>query len=119
MVEHPVFREIPPLTLVFQILSMLGLATEFPFTFQKQDICLEQSLEIVGLLEPYYIPCKAKQFLDYTPDYRWITILRHILLPHGHVITSQETTRDAKKAIFYTVARAHGLLREAIQMDFS
>jgi hypothetical protein len=119
MVEHSLFREIPPLTLVLQVLSMLGLATEIPFTFQKQDIRLEKSLEIVGLLEPYYIPCKAKQFLEYTPDHRWITILRHILLPHGYIIASQETTRDAKKAIFYTVERAYGLLREAIQMDFS
>jgi len=98
---------------------MLSLSTEPPFTFQKQDMKLDKALEIVSLLEPYYIPCKAKQYLEYTPDTRWITILRHILLPHGYIVTIQETTRDKKKAIFYTIERAYSALLESIQMDFS
>jgi hypothetical protein len=98
---------------------MLNLSTDIPFTFQKQDIRLEKSLEIVSLLEPYYIPCKAKQYLEYTTETRWITILRHILLPHAYVLVSQETTRDKKKTIFYTIERAYSTLRESIQMDFS
>ena len=119
MVQHSIFREIPTWTIVLKVLSMLKLATEFPFTFQKQDIYLENSLEIASILEPYYIPCKARQFLDHTSDQRWITVLRHILLPHGYVLVSQETTRDKKKAIFYTIDRSNSVLKEAIQMDFS
>jgi len=119
MPAHPLFRQIPPWTLVLQILSMLHLSTEPPFTFQKQDMNLTKTLEIVSLLEPYYIPCKAKQYLEFTTHTRWITILRHILLPHGYVVLIQETTRDKKKAIFYTIERAHSTLLESIQMDFS
>jgi len=119
MPTHPLFRQIPPWTLVLQVLSMLHLSTEPPFTFQKQDMNLTKTLEIVSLLEPYYIPCKAKQYLEFTTHTRWITILRHILLPHGYVVLIQETTRDKKKAIFYTIERAHSTLLESIQMDFS
>jgi len=113
------FRQIPPWTLILQILSKLRISTEFPCTFQKQDIYLDDSIELVGLLEPYYIPCKAKQFLTYTDANRWIVILRHLLFPHGYVLVIQETTRNTKKAIFYTIERAHGTLKEAVQMDFS
>lgn len=119
MTNHTLFREIPPWITVLQVLSMLKLSTEPPFVFQKHDICLDQSLEVAHILEPYYIPCKARQFLDYTTQNRWITILRHLFLPHGYCIVSQETTRDKKKAIFYKVERAQGFLREPIKIDFS
>jgi len=116
---HALFRTIPPWTLVLQVLSMLHLSTEIPYTFQKQDIQLENSAQLVALLEPYYIPCKAKQYLEYTTNTRWVTILRHIVEPHGYILVSQETTRDKKKAIFYTIERASSKLNQAIQIDFS
>lgn len=119
MTSHPLFRMIPPWTTVLEILSILKLSNDPPFTFQKQDISLERSIDAVVILEPFYIPCKARKFLDYTPENRWITILRHILLPHGFVIVSRETTREKKKAIFYTVERAEGPLHEPVKIDFS
>ena len=117
--QHALFRKIPPWLLILRVFSLLNLPTEIPYTFQKQDIKIDNSIEIVSLLEPYYIPCKAKQFLEHTPVHRWITILRHLLTPHGYVILSQETTRDKKKVIFYSIERAQSVIREAIQMDFS
>jgi hypothetical protein len=122
MKSHSLFREIPPWTLVIEILKLLKLPTEPPFTFQKDVIDLNQSVDAEYILEPYYIPCKAKQFLGYTDAKRWITILRHILLPHGWVVLTQETTRDRKKVIFYTVDRIsviEGPLRQPVKIDFS
>jgi len=119
MANHPLFRQIPPWIIVLEVLTLLRLPREFPATFQKQDIHLEKSVEAVALLEPYYIPCKARKFLDYTTDLRWITILRHSLLPHGYVLSIQETTRNKQKAIFYTIERAYSTLHEAIKLDFS
>lgn len=101
---------------------MLHLSTEPPFTFTKDLISLEQSAEAVALLEPYYVPCKARQFLDHTDQLRWITILRHILLPNGYVIVKQETTRNKKKTILYTIDRisvVEGPLRQAVKLEFS
>lgn len=120
--KHAIFREIPPWTIVADVLSMLKLSTEPPFTFQKSAIELSHSLEAVDLLAPYYLPCKATQFLEFTDEKRWITVLRHILTPHGYVIISHETTRDKKKIIIYSVERisvVEGPLRQAVKIDFS
>jgi hypothetical protein len=119
---HPLFREIPPWTLVVEILKLLKLPTEPPFTFQRSVIDLMNSDEAVYLLEPYYVPCKAKLFLSYTDTKRWVTILKHLLIPHGWVVLTYETTRDKKKAIFYTVERIsviEGPLRQPVKIDFS
>ena len=117
-----VFREVPPWLTVLEVLNLLNLSSEIPYTFQKTDISLENKAQAADLLYPYYIPCKAKQFLDHTDEVKWITILRHILLPHGYVVLSQETTRQKKKAILYTVDRMsviEGPLRQAVKVDFS
>ncbi len=118
----PLFRNIPPWETVLKVLSMVKISTSFPTTFQRQDIQLAESIHAVAELEPYYIPCKAKRFLEYTDESRWITIFRHILLPHGYSVTSKETTRQGKKAIFYTIERSTALagpLKQAIYVNFS
>ena len=113
------FREVPPWTTVLEVLSLLNVPIEFPCTFQTSDLRLENSIDAVGLLEPYYLPCKARLFLDQTSGPRFITIIKHILAPHGYSITSLETTRNKKKAIFYTIDRTSGFLKTAIILDFS
>ena len=120
--KQSLFREIPPWCIVSEVLTLLKLSTEPPFTFQKHAIDLSQSPEAADLLYPYYIPCKAQQYLEQTDEKRWITILRHIFAPHGYVILSKETTRDKKKTILYTVDRIsviEGPLRQAVKIDFS
>ena len=117
-----VLREVPPWTTVLEVLSLLNLPSEIPYTFQKSDISLMNTTQAADLLCPYYVPCKAKQFLEFTDEVKLITVLRHILLPHGYVILSQETTRQKKKTIFYTVDRVsviEGPLRTAVKVDFS
>jgi hypothetical protein len=116
---HPLFREVPPWILVKEILHLLGLSQEPPFTFTKQHILLECSEQVADLLAPFYKPCKANQFLSYTDETRWITVLRHILAPHGYCLTMKETTREKKKTIFYTMERQSAALKTAIKVDFS
>ncbi len=122
IMKHSLFREIPPWAVVSEVLSLLKLSTQPPFTFQKSAIELSRSPEAVDLLVPYYLPCKANQFLEYTDEKRWITILRHILSPHGYVILSKETTRDKQKTILYTIDRVsvvEGPLRQPVNIEFS
>jgi hypothetical protein len=113
------FREVPPWYIVVDILKLLHIPTDFPCTFQKQDLCDEQFVACAIILDSYYLPCKAKEFLEYTTAVRWITILRHILSCYGYMITTVETTRNKKKAIFYTIERASGTLKSAVAVDFS
>lgn len=118
MKSETLFREIPSWTVVLEVIDMLRLPRQFPATFQKQDICLENSANIAGLLETFYRPCKAKQYLEFTDQNRWITVLRHILQPHGWVLLSKETTRDKKKTILYTVQRSDSTLDQEVQLTF-
>jgi len=113
------FRQIPPWSLVEKILSLLKLPSEFPVTFQRENLFLDYCIEAVSLLEPFYIPCKAKKYLDHTNDKRWITILRQILKPHNCIIQSHETTRNKKKAFLYTIIKIESELKEAYKIDFS
>lgn len=115
--QSSLFRKLPPWTLVTQVLSLMNLPSQFPFSFQRRDLNLNNSIEAVSLLEPYYKPCKAKQYLGYTDEARWITILRHILEIYNYEIISQETTRDKKKTIVYTIKGA--LNPETHVVDFN
>ena len=122
VISDSLFRKIPPWAIVLKVLTMLHISTIFPTTFQRQDILLDESVHAVAELESYYIPCKAKRFLEVTDQSRWVTIFRQILLPHGYCIVSKETTRNSKKAIFYTIERSienDGPLKHAITLDFS
>lgn len=122
MTDSPIFRKIPPWSIVVEVLTLLKLPTDFPITFQKTDINMENTIYSATLLEPFYKPCKARKYLDYIEETTWITILRHCLIPHGYTIISKETTRNKKKAIFYNVIRLsvlEGPLRGPVSMDFS
>jgi hypothetical protein len=112
------FREIPPWHLIEEVLDILGLSKHPPFTFQRNEIRLEQTIEAVSLLEPYYIPSKARQFLSHTDEKRWITVLRHILENHGWSVISKETTRDKKKTIIYSVQRVNTVMSTPVEVTF-
>lgn len=112
------FRKPPPWTLVLEVFSLLNISSDFPTTFIKNDLKVENFSAAAGLLEPYYLPCKVKLYLEHTTSVRWITILRHILAVHGYTIKHIETTRNKKKAILYTIERL-GDLRTAVSIDFS
>jgi hypothetical protein len=118
MVNCTLFSEIPPWNVVLQVLALLELPTTFPIILQRQDISLENSDEIASILEPYYKPCKAKQFLTYTDQHRFITILRHILKPYNIQIESKETTRQKKKATIYTIKKDDSIIMEPVEIVF-
>lgn len=113
-----IFRQLPPWSLVLEILDMIGLSKHLPLTFQRDDICLQHSIDAVSLLEAYYVPCKAVQFLSHTDKKRWVTILRHILDCHGWAVVGRETTRDKKKAIIYSIQRVNNTMEESIKISF-
>lgn len=112
------FRQIPPWSLIEKILSLLKLPSEFPVTFQREELCLDHCIEAVSLLEPYYLPCKSKKYLDHTDNKRWITILKQILKPYHYNIQIQETTRNKKKAYVYTITKIVGILEEPVSVAF-
>ena len=120
MESHPLFRKIPPWIEILDIFKILDLPTEFPYSFTKDMIQLDFSSYAKDLLYPYYKPCKAKQFLDNIMDeIRWITVLRHCLFLHGYTMDRQETTREYKKVIIYTISRSTDSIHTMVAVDFS
>jgi hypothetical protein len=72
--------------------------------FPKEDLPLEP-LEIwLPLLEPYYIPCKAKRYLHGDMNQsNIITVLRHLLKAHDIELKTQEKVIHGKKTTLYQV----------------
>ena len=103
------FRKEPSKELVEQILRYSGLLGLHDLRwFTKEELNLEVSEEWLPLLQPFYLPCKAKRFLDVALDAnRLITILRHCIRVHGYDLSVQERIYKDKKHSLYQLQPAH------------
>ena len=59
--------------------------------------------QIIDELTKYYIPCKAKKYLDHLNEKKCITILRQFLKIHNHTLISKEKYIKGEKQLFYQV----------------
>jgi len=98
------FRKIPSEEFVNEILEQLKLqGLQEKRWFTKDELYMETVDEWLPLLEPYYIPCKAKRFLLNITSSRVITILRHILHPLGYDLRTQERMYKLQKTTMYQI----------------
>lgn len=97
------FRKEPPKELVEQILRSTGLLGLHDLRwFTKEELLLDTNEEWLPLLYPFYLPCKAKRFLDDGFDAnRLITIMRHCIRHHGYDLSVQERLYKDKKHSLY------------------
>jgi hypothetical protein len=105
------FRQLPPQELVQEILVHLKLQglTESRW-FSKDELSLSSMDEWIPLLEPYYLPCKAKRFLTEIDASRIITILRHILNPLQYELRTQERMYKLQKMTMYQIYSLHTVI---------
>lgn len=100
------FRKKPALDLVNDILRSLRFTgiTDSRL-FNKTDISCESFEEWLPILEPYYLPCKAKLFLyDFTQQ-KAITVLRHLLRAQGYKLRAYEKVHQGQKQTLYQIER--------------
>lgn len=98
------FRVTPPKELVIEILQHLRLLGLHDLRwFTREELNLDTLDEWLPLLEPYYIPCKARRFLSEMDATRIVTIVRHILQPHGYELHTQERMYKTSKATLYQI----------------
>ena len=96
------FREKPPIDVIITALHELGfIGLNDTKLFCAEELRLETLEEWIPLLEPYYLPCKAKRYFDDIDSHRVITILRHILPLHGYGLNSYERLHLGKKRTVY------------------
>ena len=98
------FRESPPMEIVVNMLTDLGFAGIVDTkVFCLEDLKLETLETWVPLLEPYYLPCKAKRYFDNLDARRVVTLLRHTLPIHGFRLQSYERLHQGKKRTVYQI----------------
>ena len=102
------FRAIPPAELVESILRSCGLRGGFSDLrqFKRDDVAagVITSDTWLPLLEPYYLPCKARRFFYNGKEFTTgsvITVLRHIVRPHGYDLFAQERAIHGVKHTLY------------------
>jgi hypothetical protein len=71
--------------------------------FSAEEIKLDTAEAWAPLLEPYYLPCKAKRYFNNLDARRTITILRHVLPFHGYRLQSYERLHLGKKRTVYQI----------------
>jgi len=98
------FRENPPIDVLNTMLHELGfIGPTDTKLFCVEELKIETLEEWVPLVEPYYLPCKAKRYFDRLDSHRIITILRHILPVHGFGLNSYERLHMGKKRTVYQI----------------
>jgi len=106
MASYKIFKEIPPWNIVSEILTLLKLDTSFPKRFERSQTSASDSevLEQIALtLWPYYTDANAKKYLDSLSELGCMTVLRQILLPHGYVLSSRDTTQKGRHKTVYSI----------------
>ena len=86
---------------ILKQLNFLGLHDKKEFT--KYDISKDKFEDIVFIIEPYYLPCKAKRFLHDLNEGKQITILRHLLRSIGYDLLVQEKVLHNVKSTTYQI----------------
>lgn len=103
---HQLFTKKVEVELLLRLLKCFGLKDlNDKRLFCKNDIVQNNTVgkmnEMKSVLESYYLPCKAKIYLEEVTDKRVITILKQVLRLHGYYLVSKEKNVNNKKIIFY------------------
>jgi len=104
--KNQLFRRQPTKELALEIINRFGLKDfNDNHNFARQDLISLKTVETVrelkSELEKYYLPCKARTYLNDLNCKNVITILRQIVKPHGYVVYSREKYIRGDKFIIY------------------
>tara|TARA_Y100000389_G_scaffold205033_1_gene262218 strand:+ start:9789 stop:10193 length:405 start_codon:yes stop_codon:yes gene_type:complete len=108
MVKNQLFKSFPPESLCLEVVKAFGLQS-----FDDTTLFSKKTLESIGTverlyilkpqLEEYYIPCKARTYLNDITCKNAITILRQILRCVDRNIKSKEKYIRAAKHVVYQI----------------
>jgi hypothetical protein len=98
------FREQPSLEIVLLTLKELGFTgIADSKMFSPEDLNLTTLDAWAPILEPYYLPCKAKRYFHTLDARRVITLLRHLLPYHGFRLQTYERLQQGRKRTVYQI----------------
>lgn len=108
MSKNQLFKNPPTLEICLKVLDAFGLKSMDDTTnFSKKDLEIIQTVDkvyaIKSELEYFYIPCKARAYLNDLNPKNCITILRQILRYFERTITSREKYIRGTKFVIYQI----------------
>ena len=106
--NNQLFKVIPTEEVCLEVLYCFGLKSIDDMTnFSKNDLETLSTVEKIYLikhkLEQFYIPCKARTYLNELSPKNCITILRQILKNFGRTVTSREKFIRGVKYVIYQI----------------
>jgi hypothetical protein len=116
---NQLFSKNPDREIMLEILSAFGFQSfnNIDQPFNKKDLEKRKTLEKLQKLKPrleeFYIPCKAKLYLNKKMTSRTImTILRQFLKNEGYFINYWETYVDGVKTTYYQIKEDNKITKE-------
>lgn len=107
MTKNQLFSCVPELNVVDKLLSYFGLEdgindkNSFNKLNMKELETVKKIDEYKGELRKYYIPCKARVYLDVIDEKKCITILRQFIKTHGYTLVSSDKSINGTKIKLY------------------
>lgn len=107
MTKNQLFSCVPELNVVDKLLSYFGLEdgindkNSFNKLNMKELDTVKKIDEYKGELRKYYIPCKARVYLDVIDERKCITILRQFIKTHGYTLVSSDKSINGNKIKLY------------------
>lgn len=108
MRKHIFFKKTPDRALFEKLLKCFGIQ-QFgeSVSFTKEHLVLIKTLdkfkELVDELRQYYIPCKARIYLEDLTVQKCITVLRQILRLYSCYLMSIQKMKFGVKSVYYSV----------------
>lgn len=104
------FCEIPSEMFLTQLLKCYGIQSmNDTHEFNKGDLVELKTVDKLNDLIPelimYYLPCKAKIYLNDITEKRAVTILSQFLKLHDYRLMREEKIINKKKIIFYRIQK--------------
>ena len=106
--KDQIFRLQPPMELITKLIQTFGLkGVEDKRCFTRKDLILIKTVDNILLLKPelekYYLPCKARTYLNGLTPKNVITILRQCLRTQNYTVNSREKYIKGDKFIIYNI----------------
>jgi len=103
---HQLFTKRVDVDLLLELLKCFGLKDlNDKRLFCKYDMIQNNTVaklsDLKVALEEFYLPCKAKIYLENITEKRSVTVLKQVLRLHGYYLISKEKNVNNKKIIFY------------------
>ena len=117
MTKNQLFKMIPPRSLCLRILKTFGI-NDFNdnHNFSRGDLeqinCVDNLLLLKDTLQEYYLPCKARTYLNDLNEKNIVTILRQILKHHNYNVLSKEKYLRGEKFILYTIVASDNIVED-------